>query len=531
MPLLVDWPPLDEDWPRRAVSHHPEPFICEGQAGILSQFIEFDVGEFAMRSRVTFQLQRILEQTHEAKSLQAMSFAKALAPGAQTTSRPDVPDGFSAHDYAIFLLHVAAEIEHGLLIQYLFAAYSLGGPQVPEVHRDEVARWQRIILGVAREEMGHLITVQNLLKLLGGPLNLERDDFPWDLPFYPFPFALEPLSLKLLARYVCIESPQKWPDRWVGRKADIEKLAFPGGASDFKRVGVIYAILKSLLGDKKQIPDALFHADTLSFQASFAEWGRGYAKGARGAVEKGAETPDVLIMTAHSRSTALQALDAIAEQGEAATDDVKDPSPSHFERFMELFLAMEEAGSTWSPCRQVIPNPRAVGDPGAVPGTNYIDNDTSRAWARLLNLRYRMLLAYVAHSFRISGDYGPSDGLTRGAVLNRAFGEMYNLRALANILVTLPAGDPAKPERAAPSFELPYSMALPVLERDAWRQHVDLLQASEALIARLRGSAGKGADSFLESLAALDAQAINVFETAMQRSSAPGLAYGVGGRA
>ncbi|APG15061.1 MULTISPECIES: ferritin-like domain-containing protein [Bradyrhizobium] len=484
-----------------------------------------------MRSRVTFQLQRILEQTHEAKSLQAMSFAKALAPGAQTTSRPDVPDGFSAHDYAIFLLHVAAEIEHGLLIQYLFAAYSLGGPQVPEVHRDEVARWQSIILGVAREEMGHLITVQNLLKLLGGPLNLERDDFPWDLPFYPFPFALEPLSLKLLARYVCIESPQKWPDRWVGRKADIEKLAFPGGASDFKRVGVIYAILKSLLGDKKQIPDALFHADTLSFQASFAEWGRGYAKGARGAVEKRAETPDVLIMTAHSRSTALQALDAIAEQGEAATDDVKDPSPSHFERFMELFLAMEEAGSTWSPCRQVIPNPRAVGDPGAVPGTNYIDNDTSRAWARLLNLRYRMLLAYVAHSFRISGDYGPSDGLTRGSVLNRAFGEMYNLRALANILVTLPAGDPAKPERAAPSFELPYSMALPVLERDAWRQHVDLLQASEALIARLRGSAGKGADSFLESLAALDAQAINVFETAMQRSSAPGLAYGVGGRA
>src|SRR4051794_21794367 len=36
-------------------------------------------------------------------------------------------------------------------------------------------------------------------RLLGGPLNLERNDFPWDLAFYPFPFALQPLTLKLLA--------------------------------------------------------------------------------------------------------------------------------------------------------------------------------------------------------------------------------------------------------------------------------------------------------------------------------------------
>jgi hypothetical protein len=486
-----------------------------------------------MRSRVTFQLQRILDQSHAAGLPVAKSMAKSFAPAAGAAAKRSivVPDGFSPHDYAVFLLHVAAEIEHGLLIQYLFAAYSLGGPQVPPEERETVAKWQSVLLGIAREEMGHLVTVQNLLKLVGGALNFERDDFPWDLPFYPFPFALEPLSRKLLARYVCIESPTIWPDNWAAQKVEVENLAFPGGASDYKRVGELYDELKKLLGDRDLMPDALFHADTLSFQASFAEWGRGYAGGARGAVSPGDAVPDVLILTAYSRKTALDALTAVAEQGEAADTDSQTRSLSHFERFMELYEEFGKTESSWSPCRPVISNPRAVGDPDAVPETTYIDNAESRTWARLLNLRYRMLLSYLSHSFRISGNDGPSGGLTRGAVLNRAFGEMYNLRALANILVTLPAGDPSKADRAAPSFELPYSMALPVLERDVWQLHIDLLHASNALITQVHGTAGSGGDAFLDSLRAIDAQAITTFGAALRGSPPAGLAHLTGGHA
>ena len=43
-----------------------------------------------------------------------------------------VPPEFSGRDYAIFLLRIAAEVEHSLMAQYLFAAYSLGGPDVPD---------------------------------------------------------------------------------------------------------------------------------------------------------------------------------------------------------------------------------------------------------------------------------------------------------------------------------------------------------------------------------------------------------------
>jgi hypothetical protein len=65
------------------------------------------------------------------------------------------PPEFNWRDYTAMLLHVAAEIEHSLMVQYLFAAYSLGGPQVPSGLRDEVRAWQETIFGVAKEEMGH----------------------------------------------------------------------------------------------------------------------------------------------------------------------------------------------------------------------------------------------------------------------------------------------------------------------------------------------------------------------------------------
>src|SRR5215204_4451819 len=46
------------------------------------------------------------------------------------------PDELTWWDWTVFLLHTAAEIEHALMVQYLYAAYSLGeppfqGPHVP----------------------------------------------------------------------------------------------------------------------------------------------------------------------------------------------------------------------------------------------------------------------------------------------------------------------------------------------------------------------------------------------------------------
>ena len=89
------------------------------------------------------------------------------------------PPEMTWRDYLVLLLHLGAEIEHALMVEYLYAAYSLGGDQIPHAHRPMVQRWQTNILNVAREEMGHLLTVQNLLCLLGGPISFDREDPPW----------------------------------------------------------------------------------------------------------------------------------------------------------------------------------------------------------------------------------------------------------------------------------------------------------------------------------------------------------------
>ena len=118
--------------------------------------------------------------------------------------RPDM----SWRDHLVMLLTSGAEVEHALMVQYLYAAYSINGDQPDEERRALVEGWRASILSVAREEMGHLLTVQNILVLLGAPVSLGREMMPWDHEFYPFPFSLEPLSREALQCFIYAEMPR-----------------------------------------------------------------------------------------------------------------------------------------------------------------------------------------------------------------------------------------------------------------------------------------------------------------------------------
>src|SRR5260221_10124422 len=136
-----------------------------------------------------------------------------LTGGARTAGATMArPPELSWHDTAVYLLHVAAEIEHALMVQYLYAAYSVGGPGVGGELHERARAWREVILGIAKEEMGHLITVQNVLRVIGGPLPLEREDYPFRSDFYAFHFRLEPLTKNSLAKYVVAESPEGWSE-------------------------------------------------------------------------------------------------------------------------------------------------------------------------------------------------------------------------------------------------------------------------------------------------------------------------------
>jgi hypothetical protein len=69
-----------------------------------------------------------------------------------------------------YLLSQAAELEHGLMCEYLYAAFSLkstAGPGLRADQLDSVGRWREMILGIAAEEMLHWAMVQNLLTAVG----------------------------------------------------------------------------------------------------------------------------------------------------------------------------------------------------------------------------------------------------------------------------------------------------------------------------------------------------------------------------
>ncbi len=103
------------------------------------------------------------------------------------------------------LLREAAEIEHALMVQYLYAAFSI---------RPEYSRLQgsfsasaRNLMGVAIQEMHHLDEVNRLRTALGGSPSLERQDFPYEPDLYPFPFHLERLGPESVAKYTWTEAP------------------------------------------------------------------------------------------------------------------------------------------------------------------------------------------------------------------------------------------------------------------------------------------------------------------------------------
>lgn len=103
------------------------------------------------------------------------------------------------------LLKEAAEIEHDLMVQYLYAAFSLKPTYAALVGNGAPSADN--LLGVAIQEMQHLRAVNELLAGLSYAPVLTRHDFPEEVDMYPFPFRLEPLSRTSLAKYVYCEAP------------------------------------------------------------------------------------------------------------------------------------------------------------------------------------------------------------------------------------------------------------------------------------------------------------------------------------
>ncbi len=429
------------------------------------------------------------------------------------------------HDQLVWLLHLGAALEHALMVQYLYAAYSLGGKQVPPQHRHKVKEWQESILAVAREEMGHLITVQNVLTFLGAGFNLSRDQFPWAVEW----FNIEPFCMGSLACYVNAEMPEseEFPER-----KEIEELVkkhLRKDALPVHPVAEIYREITTLLADTERIPEGALQPQTYALQASWDEWGRGYRPAPRpldaagnlvdatADVQRQAQfDSNILIFQVATRTQALAALNAISLQGEGVEDWKKEGEWTHFRRFIKIFREFRKIESSdWSPAARAAVNPNTNPGPNAPCPDGYISCDRTRNWAVLLNVRYWMLFRYLAHTFQIDPPGAPNEPNLRAMLMHRVFGEMYQLKTLSGKLFQMPLrdvdADPETPDwkktMAGPPFELPANSRLPASEVDCWCLHRDSLVASRnACHSILESNPTPDEKEYIKTLLALDEQ-------------------------
>jgi hypothetical protein len=403
-------------------------------------------------------------------TLRALTLAaEPIAPDASTILElPDFTNYPTPADKAKVLLNVAAEVEHSLLVQYLYSAYSLHDPvdDPDQTHKMLLSEWRGVLTGIAKEEMGHLLSVQNILILLGLPLTLEREEMPMQKKLYPFPMHLEPLTRRSLAKYVVAESPPE-----AQGIEDIVQLATGAAGQMVNHVAVLYALIGvvftkngeldqnasrgpwyAMVRDiaqyafKQQAPEAWhlkdenFHSESFNQQAkeSDDEWGT--------------HDTAVHVFAMRGRTDALAALSEISIQGEGSGT----AGNSHFERFLAAFRGSSSSTpptppfpdiGEWQPARNVPTDPRVL-KPGDSPGPGDITHATTQNFANLANLRYALLLGYIEHSLLTTG-------ADRSFLIDQCFHEMIaGLRKLSGLLTTMPQREDGTGVAALP-FTLP----------------------------------------------------------------------------
>src|ERR1051326_2852985 len=125
-------------------------------------------------------------------------------------------------DELIQVLGIASELEHNLMCQYLFAAYSLKrypDEGLTEAQLNQAREWGSLITMVARQEMEHLGLVMNLRSAIGAPPTFSRVNFPQPATRYgkaDIDSVLTRFDEPTIERFQKFEQPHPLPPNFCG---------------------------------------------------------------------------------------------------------------------------------------------------------------------------------------------------------------------------------------------------------------------------------------------------------------------------
>jgi hypothetical protein len=329
----------------------------------------------------------------------------------------------------IYLLTEAAEVEHGLMCSYLYAAWSLKQDVeegVTPTQLEAVHKWRNAIHGVAMEEMLHLALVNNLLMSIGSPPHFSRPNFSIQAGAYPASVVarLMPFTIDVAEHFVYLERPEgmdlpqaKGFATVVDYERRVSQPKLTPTAEDYDTISHLYRgiehgfqFLAEHIGEDRLFlghPRAQVTNDVLPFE------------GLSGVTDL---------------ASALQAISTIIEQGEGGRQSAEE---SHFTRFCSIrdeYASFLEQDRQFKPYRAVAPDPvmfAPIGDRDSI----HISAQPAARVLDLANASYGLMLRLLASGFSLVN----GDSNARRAEIDNAITVMSVVKALGILLTTLPA--------------------------------------------------------------------------------------------
>src|SRR5499427_4154915 len=410
------------------------------------------------------------------KLAQVIATRGGLAPA-------EAPFVIEHREALIYMLCEAAELEHGIMCQYLFAAFSLkqsadeGGLNDSELAA--VRRWRAQVSHVATQEMLHLALVHNLLTAIGGPPHLVRPNLPAPAGHYPagVQLALIPFGEQALRHFMFLERPEGMDLAdadglaAIGRAAPMlnERDIVPRG-QDFATVGHLYRSIEAGFTHLAEM-----HGEGWLFvgppraQATAEHFG----------------WPELVAVT--DLASARRAIEEILEQGEGPRGHWRDAHFGQFVNILDEYQRLSAANPGFDPVRPVMaanvrPPERDVDVP-------LIGDQLTARVTDLFNVGYEVLLQiferFFAHTEETDAELKALADATVAIMLRV-------IKPLGDLITTLPVGEEHPGTTAGPSFELFYESDYLMPHRDAaWALLAERLDEAAWLCDQLQTGRGR----------------------------------------
>ncbi|MEB3217818.1 MAG: ferritin-like domain-containing protein [Nostocales cyanobacterium 94392] len=361
-------------------------------------------------------------------------------------------------------LKQAAELEIAVMLQYIYAGYSVPnyitgeeyvrrGLWTPEqLHLacgdgKEIDNYgmRGVLIEIAREEMIHFLLVNNILMAIGEPFYPAVPDFKQLNAKFPIDidFALEPLNALSLQYFMRLEMPD-----FLAETLDNQPIPTSEQLHTYGSLSELYGQIRTGL---QTIPN-LFTVNKDNVGGEHRLFMRDNLNKAH---------PDYQ-MQVYDLKSALFAVDVIVEHGEGSEIETEKFARSHYQKFRNLAdaLSLEQINQsqkgekrTWNPSYPSVRNPSLNYQDC---NSNVVTIPQTRTVMEIFNESYFLMMQLMVQHFGSN----PQGSLRRSKLMNASIDIMTGMmRPLGELLMTMPSGKRGK--TAGPSFEIPTPEYIP----------------------------------------------------------------------